>query len=103
MMASAGGAAWVWDGAGAKLGLKLGLERQRTGLGCQCDERVTRGDCRTDGGGMEISRSSGLWIAGRVRNWTWRYTSRVSRLKLIPKSRYGRTSTWENPPATMIG
>lgn len=48
MMASARGAIWVWDGAGAKLGLKPGLERQRTGLGCQCDEGVTRGDCRTD-------------------------------------------------------
>lgn len=31
-----------------RVGLKLGLERQQTGLGCQCDERVTRGDRRTD-------------------------------------------------------
>lgn len=61
MMASARGATWVWDGAGAKLGLKLGLERQRTGLGCQCDERVTRGDCRTDGAER---KSPDLWDCG---------------------------------------
>lgn len=31
-----------------RVGLKLGLERQWTGLGCQFDERVTRGDRKTD-------------------------------------------------------
>lgn len=31
------------------------------------------------------------------------YTSRMSRFKLTPKSRYGRPSTWEEFPAMMIG